>query len=112
MLHDVDCRGRHAFFQSNAFMRRPFELAVEFARRDEDRQLAHMAVEAGFGTAQEAIEPAIELGEFRAVEQDAAGATQAGKRAARGRAELVVGFLPGGIEIFTLHRRQAIAESA
>jgi len=75
MADDIDQLRRDAFFQGFGFVRRPFELAVELARGDEDRQLAQTAAKPGIEP-QIMVERARHAGKVRAVQLDAARPAQ------------------------------------
>ena len=106
--NQIDQRRRDSFLQRFGFMRRPFELAVAFARRREDRDLAHARRKAGF-VAQVVIHRPRMFGIFWRVQLDAARSFEAADRPRAAFDNAVVRGLDFGIEFLALGQRQAAA---
>ena len=85
----LDHLRRNALAQRLLFVRRPFELAVQFARGREDRQLAQAATEPGL-VAQVLVHRTRPPRQLLAVQLDAAGTAQPPDRAAVRVGEAVV----------------------
>ena len=103
--HHVDGLGRHPGFDSGGFMRRPFEAAVHFPCRHQDRQFQNGFVETGLG-AQVGIETGGLLGNFGAVQMEGARPLQADPGFGVRIGQPVIGGLAALVHLFWVRQGQ------